>query len=64
MIPEYRLERITETIRAIKRGVPLSKTLVALLLEPWPDLHHDARDREGWINLLQAAAARIERDLE
>ena len=26
MIPEYRLERITETIRAIKRGVPLSKT--------------------------------------
>ena len=66
MTPEYRLERITETIRAIKRGVPRSKTLVALLLEPWPDLHHDARDREGegWINLLQAAAARIERDLE
>ena len=66
MTPEYRLERITETIRAIKRGVPLSKTLVALLLEPWPDLHHDARDREGegWINLFQAAAARIERDLE
>jgi hypothetical protein len=63
MTPEYRLERITETIRAIKRGIPLSKTLVALLLEPWPDLHHDARDREGegWINLLQAAAARIKR---
>jgi len=66
MTPEYRLERITETIRAIKIGVPLSKTLVALLLDPWPDLYREARDREGegWINLLQAAAARIERDLE
>jgi hypothetical protein len=66
MTPEYRLERITETIRAIKIGVPISKTLVMLLLEPWPDLHRDAMTREGmgWINLLQAAAARLERALE
>jgi hypothetical protein len=66
MTPEYRLERITETIRAIKIGVPISKTLVMLLLEPWPDLYRDAmtREGEGWINLLQAAAARLERALE
>jgi hypothetical protein len=39
---------------------------VTLLLEPWPDLYCDALRREGagWINLLQAAAARIERALE
>ena len=35
---------------------------MTLLLEPWPELYREARDREGegWINLLQAAAARIE----
>jgi hypothetical protein len=35
-------------------------------LEPWPDLFCDAMEREGagWINLLQAAAARIELELE
>jgi hypothetical protein len=66
MIPERRLAVIVETIRAIQIGAPVSERLVTSLLEPWPDLHHDARDREGegWINLLQAAAARIERDLE
>jgi hypothetical protein len=39
---------------------------VILLLEPWPELYREARDREGkgWINLLQAAAARIERVLD
>ena len=39
---------------------------VTLLLEPWPDLYWEAMEREGmgWINLLQAAAARIELALE
>jgi hypothetical protein len=63
MIPEYRLERITETIRAIQTATPVSKGLVTVLLDPWPDLYCNAIMREdaGWINLLQAAAARIER---
>ena len=63
MTPEYRLTLITETIRAIQTGTPVSKGLVRLLLEPWPDLYWNAMDREGagWINLLQAAAARLER---
>jgi hypothetical protein len=62
MIPEYRLERITETIRAIQTATPVSKGLVTVLLDPWPDLYCNATMREdaGWINLLQAAA-RIER---
>ena len=66
MTPEYRLTLITETIHVIKMGNPVSDSLVALLLEPWPDLYRDAMDRDGpsWINLLQAAAARIERALE
>jgi hypothetical protein len=35
---------------------------VLILLESWPDLYRNAilRKDEGWINLLQAAAARIE----
>jgi hypothetical protein len=39
---------------------------VTLLLEPWPDLYREAMEREGmgWINLLQAAAARIDRVLD
>ena len=63
MTPEYRLTLITETIRAIRIGTPVSKGGVTLLLEPRPDLYWDAMAREGrgWINLLQAAAARIER---
>jgi hypothetical protein len=63
MTPEYRLTRITETISDIEIGIPVSRGLVTLLLEPWPELYHQAMDREGagWINLLQAAAARIER---
>ena len=66
MTPEHRLALIIATIRAIQIGTPVSKGLVAILLEPWPDLYWDAMDRqgEGWINLLQAAAARIERTLE
>jgi len=66
MTPEYRLTLIIETIRAIHIGTPVSKGLVTILLEPWPDLYCDAMDREGagWINLLQAAAARIESVLE
>jgi hypothetical protein len=66
MTPEHRLAVIVETIRAIQIGAPVSKGLVTILLEPWPDLYCDAMVREGagWINLLQAAAARIERDLE
>jgi hypothetical protein len=64
MTPEYRLTLITETIHIIKMGNPVSDGLVALLLEPWPDLYREAMDRDGsgWINLLQAAAARLERD--
>ena len=60
--PEYRLAQIIETIRAIQFGKPVTKGGVTLLLEPWPDLYWEAMDREGmgWINLLQAAAARIE----
>jgi hypothetical protein len=63
MTPEYRLTRIIETISDIETGLPVSRGLVTLLLEPWPELYRQAMDREvaGWINLLQAAAARIER---
>ena len=63
MIPEHRRTLIIETIRAIRIGAPVSKGGVTLLLEPWPDLYWDAMAREGtgWINLLQAAAARLER---
>ena len=63
MTPEYRLTLITETIHVIKMGNPVSDGLVAFLLEPWPDLYREAMDRNGagWINLLQAAAARLER---
>jgi hypothetical protein len=64
MTPEYRLTQIIMTIRAIRFGTPVSKAGVVLLLEPWPDLYREAMDRDGasWINLLQAAAARLERD--
>jgi hypothetical protein len=63
MTPEHRLAVIIKTIRAIQTGTPVSKGLVRHLLEPWPDLYWNAMNREGagWINLLQAAAARIER---
>jgi hypothetical protein len=66
MTPEHRRILIIETIRAIRIGAPVSKGGVTLLLEPWPDLYWEAMDREGkgWINLLQAAAARIELSLE
>jgi hypothetical protein len=66
MTPEHRLAVIIETIRAIQTGTPVSKGLVRHLLEPWPDLYWNAMNREGagWINLLQAAAARIELELE
>jgi hypothetical protein len=66
MTPENRRILIIETIRAIRIGAPVSKGGVTLLLEPWPDLYWEAMDREGtgWINLLQAAAARLERTLD
>ena len=66
MTPEHRLAVIVETIRAIQIGTPVSKGLVTILLEPWSDLYCDAMVREGagWINLLQAAAARIDHALE
>lgn len=66
MTPENRRILIIETIRAIQIGAPVFKGGVTLLLEPWPDLYREAMEREGmsWINLLQAAAARIERTLE
>jgi hypothetical protein len=63
MTPEHRMAVIVETIHAIQIGAPVSKGLVTILLDPWPDLYCDAMVREGmgWINLLQAGAARIER---
>jgi hypothetical protein len=66
MTPEHRLTLIIETIRAIKIGTPVFKGLVTLLLEPWPDLYWTAMERQGagWVNLLQAAVARIERASE
>ena len=66
MTPENRRILIIETIRAIRIGAPVSKGGVTLLLEPWPDLYWEVMEREGmgWINLLQAAAARIELALE
>jgi hypothetical protein len=66
MTQEHRLVLIIKTIHELKAGTPVSKGLVRLLLEPWPDLYWEAMDREGmgWINLLQAAAARIELALE
>jgi hypothetical protein len=62
MTQNYHLALIGETIRALQRGAPISRELVTILLEPWPDLYRNAITREGagWINLLQAAAARIE----
>jgi len=66
MTPEHRLALIIETIGALQIGAPVSKGRVTLILEPWPDLFYDAMEREGegWVNLLQAAAARIERTLK
>jgi len=62
MTPEHCLALIIATIRAIQIGIPVSKGRVMILLQPWPDLYCNAIIREGtgWINLLQAAAARIE----
>ena len=62
MTKEHYLTLIGETIRALQIGTPISRGLVLILLEPWPDLYRNAitREGEGWINLLQAAAARIE----
>ena len=64
MTPEHRMAMIVETIHTIQIGAPVSKGLVTILLDPWPDLYCDAMVREGmgWINLLQAGAARIKRD--
>jgi hypothetical protein len=66
MTPEHRKAVIVETIHTIQIGAPVSKGVVTILLDPWPGLYCDAMVREGtgWINLLQAGAARIERDLE
>ena len=47
MTPEHRRTLIIETIRAIQIGTPVSKGLVTILLEPWPDLYCDAMVREG-----------------
>jgi hypothetical protein len=65
MTLEHRLALIITTIRALQIGMPVSRDRVTLLLEPWPDLYRDAMARRGagWINLLQAAAARVKRSL-
>jgi hypothetical protein len=62
MTRKHHLALISETIRGLQIGTPISRGLVLILLEPWPDLYRNAilRKDEGWINLLQAAAARIE----
>ena len=56
MTPEHSLAVIIETIHAIQISTPVSRGLVAILLEPWPDLCGDATVREGvgWINLFQS----------
>jgi hypothetical protein len=55
MPPEHRKAVIVETIHAIQIGAPVSKGLVTILLDPWPDLHCDATVRvgTGWITLLR-----------
>jgi hypothetical protein len=62
MTQNHHVALISETIRALQIGTPITKGLVLILLKPWPDLYRNAimREVEGWINLLQAAAARIE----
>jgi hypothetical protein len=62
MTQEHRLALIIKTIQELKAGIPVSIGRMTLLLEPWPDLYRNAMARRGvgWINLLQAAAARIE----
>ena len=62
MTRKHHLALISETIRGLQIGTPITKGLVMILLKPWPDLYRNANTREGagWINLLQAAAARIE----
>ena len=66
MTQNHHVALISETIRALQRGAPITKELVLIPLKPWPDLYLNAsaREGEGWINLLQAAAARIDRDLD
>jgi hypothetical protein len=61
MTQNHHVALISETIRALQIGSPITKGLVLILLKPWPDLYRNANTREGagWINLLQAAA-RIE----
>ena len=63
MTQNHHMALIIEAIRALQGGAPVSREFVTILLEPWPDLYRNAITREGagWINLLQAAAARIER---
>jgi hypothetical protein len=63
---EHRLALIIETIRELKAGIPVSKGRMTLLLDPWFDLNRDAMARRdaGWINLLQAAAARLKRSMQ
>jgi len=65
MTQEHRLALIIKTIHELKAGISVSRGRMTLLLEPWPDLDRTARARRGvgWINLLQAAAARVERAL-
>ena len=66
MTQEHRLALIIKTIHELKAGIPVSRGRMTLLLEPWPDLYRNAMARRGvgWINLLQAAAARVKRTLQ
>jgi hypothetical protein len=66
MTRKHHLALIGETIRGLQIGTPITKGLVLILLESWPDLYRNANMREGAgrINLLQAVAARIELGLD
>jgi hypothetical protein len=66
MTRKHHLALIGETIRGLQIGTPISKGLVLILLEPWPDLYRNAITQEGAgrINLLKAVAARIELGLD
>jgi hypothetical protein len=54
MTRKEHLAFVIEAIRAVQIGTPISKDLVMILLEPWPDLYHEGLAQEGadWVNLL------------
>src|SRR3954451_16207477 len=47
MTQNHHAALISETIRALQRGAPITKELVLILLKPWPDLYRNAIAREA-----------------